>query len=164
MAETTKKRGRKKVDIETKPIVEITENTAKETVQDAAPETVTAIAPEIAPEIKETVEQVEVKGVVTNTAVAEVVEETVVEKKPAQKKKAEKKTTAKADDKRQKIKAGDTYTLPFARLYSSSVAKLPICVCSGDTVIISTDIHDGRINVNNLGTGYTGWIDVTEIK
>ena len=156
MAETTKKRGRKKTDIETKPIVEIT----KDTVQDAAPETVT----ETAPEIKETVEQVEVKEVVENTAVAEVVEETVVEKKPAPKKKTEKKQSAQTEDKKPKIKAGDSYTLPFARLYASSVAKKPICVCSGDTVIISTDVHDGRINVNNLGTGYTGWIDVTEIK
>lgn len=160
MAETTKKRGRKKVDVETKPIVEITKDTAKEVAQDSAPET----TPEIAPEIKETVEQVEVKEVVENTAVAEVVEETVVEKKPAPKKKTEKKQSAQTDDKKPKISVGATYTLPFTRIYSSSVAKLPICVCKGDTVIISTDVHDGRINVHNLGTGFIGWIDVTEIK
>lgn len=156
MAETTKKRGRKKTDIETKPIVEIT----KDTAQYAAPETVT----ETAPEIKETVEQVEVKEVAENTAIAEVVEETVVEKKPTPKKKTEKKQSAQTDDKKPKISVGATYTLPFTRIYASSVAKLPICVCKGDTVIISTDVHDGRINVHNLGTGFIGWIDVTEIK
>ena len=62
-----------------------------------------------------------------------------------------------------KIEVGATYELPFTRLYQSSVAKLPICVCSGAVEIISDEIHDGRINVLNHGTKLKGWIDVTEI-
>ena len=162
MAETTKKRGRKKEDVETKTIVE----PIQETVKDADPE----IVSETVPEIKETVEQLEVKETAKETETSDVISETVVEtetvieKKPAPKKKTEKKETAKTEYKKPKIAVGATYTLPFARLYASSVAKKPICVCSGETVIISTDVHDGRINVNNLGTGFVGWIDVTEIK
>lgn len=63
----------------------------------------------------------------------------------------------------EKIEVGKTYELPFTRLYMSSVAKLPICVCSGIVEILSDEIHDGRINVLNHGTKLKGWIDITEI-
>lgn len=77
---------------------------------------------------------------------------------------AEIKKVVKSEAKKaKKIEVGATYELPFTRLYQSSVAKLPICVCSGAVEIISDEIHDGRINVLNHGTKLKGWIDITEI-
>lgn len=171
MSETTKKRGRKKADVDTKTLVDPIQEVAKESVKESAPEITVESVVETVPETmetKETMEQIEVKETeketVKETKTADAKTETVVEKKSTPKKKTEKKETVKKEDKKPMIAVGATYTLPFTRIYSSSVAKMPICVCKGDTVIISTDIHDGRINVHNLGTGFIGWIDVTEIK
>lgn len=58
---------------------------------------------------------------------------------------------------------GMTYTLPFARLYRTSVAKQPIGVCLGEVEILSTMIHDHRVNVFDHGRKIAGWIDTDEI-
>lgn len=56
------------------------------------------------------------------------------------------------------------HSLPFARLYRTSVAKQPIGVCLGIVEILSDEIHDNRINVFDHGRKISGWIDVTEIN
>lgn len=62
------------------------------------------------------------------------------------------------------ISVGARYTLPFARLYPSSVSKTSICVCSEDIEILSLDVHDDRINVFDHGKNLKGWINISEIK
>ena len=62
------------------------------------------------------------------------------------------------------ISVGQRCTLPFTRLYPSSISKTSICVCSGDIEILSSDVYDGRVNVFDRGKNLNGWINISEIK
>lgn len=114
--------------------------------------------------------EIEAEPVVTETVAEVNVEPETVEEVNADTDGAATKT------KRAKIKTKDVsakisckaeeihHSLPFARLYRTSVAKKPIGVCLGIVEIMSDEIHDNRINVFDHGRKISGWIDVTEIN
>lgn len=82
---------------------------------------------------------------------------------------SKKRTTKKKEsadsikDKTSCIIEGAEHSLPFARLYRTSVANKPIGVCLGTVKILSNEIHDNRVNVFDFGRKVAGWIDVSEI-
>ena len=175
--EETKKRGRKrKYDTEqvmNTPIVETTEQIPEDNEADILAGILDAI--ESVPDVPEQIEaeQTEVEPTVEATVVEATVVEPTVEVTPEVTETVKPKRTRaprekKADPTPEKsasaFKVGDKITLPFARLFPSSVATQSMCVCTGEVEVLSDETHDGRINVFSSGTNRKGWINIAEIQ
>ena len=167
--EETKKRGRKrKYDTEQvmdTSIEETTEQIPEDTDTDILAGIIDVI--ESVPEVADVPEQVEAE----QTEVVEPTVEPTVEVTPevtVKPKRTRAPREKKADPTPEKsesgFKVGDKITLPFARLFPSSVATQSMCVCTGEVEVLSDEIHDGRINVFSSGTNRKGWINIAEIQ
>ena len=164
--EETKKRGRKrKYDTEQvmdTHIVETTEQIPEDNEADILAGILDVI--ESVPDEAAVPEQIEAEQTEVEPT-AEVTSEVTETVKP---KRARAPREKKADPTPEKsasaFKVGDKITLPFARLFPSSVATQSMCVCTGEIEVLSDEIHDGRINVFSSGTNRKGWINISEIQ
>lgn len=70
----------------------------------------------------------------------------------------------KKDDNGETLSNGAILFVPFAKMYSSSVAANPFNVVRGQIVIIDCNEHDGRIRVMCLyGKNSVGWVNASDI-
>ena len=164
--EETKKRGRKrKYDTEQvmdTPIVEITEQIPEDTESDILAGILDVI--ESVPEVADVPEQIEAEQTEVEPTAEATPEVTETVKPKRTRAPREKKADPNPEKSESGFKVGDKITLPFARLFPSSVATQSMCVCTGEVEVLSDEIHDGRINVFSSGTNRKGWINIAEIQ
>ena len=173
--EETKKRGRKrKYDTEQvmdTPIVETTEQIPEDNEADILAgilDVIESVPDEVDVPEQIEAEQTEVEPTVEATVIestADVTPEVTETVKPKRTRAPrEKKADPTPEKSASAFKVGDKITLPFARLFPSSVATQSMCVCTGEVEVLSDEIHDGRINVFSSGTNRKGWINISEIQ